>query len=398
MPTDNPFYDGARRQQGCRSGRYGLRNPFSMSIDPVTGRMYIGDVGDNEHDVRRFEEVNLGARGANYGWPKCEGSCCGGRRDEPDLRGRPPRDTPRPSSAAMVYRGSQFPAQYRRQRTSTVTTCMNMIRRLLFNGNGTCQLLGSNFWPADGHIDDDVRRRPDQARRQGPDGVSLLRRHRLQRSPTTRTRPRSGASATSNGNQPPVCVAAATPTLGPAAALGRVLERRLVRSGRPAAELPRGPSATEALSVAGRTRSTTTARRGPTSPTSRAYRTAPARRLSNERAQLRVGSPPRRDDRDARPTAAPSAPGDVVSVLGQRASIRKQGALPRERARLDDPVPPRGPHPPGRHVQRHRRPARSTIPTSGHDFAGIHQLRDHPHGHRLRPDSPASTVRDGRPG
>ncbi len=46
----------------------GLRNPYTFAFDSVSGSMFINDVGDSS-----FEEVNLGASGANYGWPQTEG-------------------------------------------------------------------------------------------------------------------------------------------------------------------------------------------------------------------------------------------------------------------------------------------------------------------------------------
>ena len=52
----------------------GLRNPFRMSFDQVTGRLYIADVGSNS-TATSLEEVNIGVAGVNYGWPACEGSC-----------------------------------------------------------------------------------------------------------------------------------------------------------------------------------------------------------------------------------------------------------------------------------------------------------------------------------
>ncbi len=51
-----------------RSGRYGLRNPFTFAVRASDGRIHINDVGQNT-----WEEVNVGARGANYGWPSNEG-------------------------------------------------------------------------------------------------------------------------------------------------------------------------------------------------------------------------------------------------------------------------------------------------------------------------------------
>ncbi len=48
---------------------YGLRNPFKMDFSPESGELFINDVGQN-----RFEEINLGTAGANYGWPEDEGA------------------------------------------------------------------------------------------------------------------------------------------------------------------------------------------------------------------------------------------------------------------------------------------------------------------------------------
>lgn len=54
---------------------YGLRNPWRLAFDPNTGatRFHINDVGQNTR-----EEVNVGALGANYGWPSREGQCAQG--------------------------------------------------------------------------------------------------------------------------------------------------------------------------------------------------------------------------------------------------------------------------------------------------------------------------------
>ncbi len=67
IPTDNPFY---ATQAGLARAvwAYGLRNPFTFAVQPGTGRMHINDVGQST-----WEEVNLGAAGANYGWPGSEG-------------------------------------------------------------------------------------------------------------------------------------------------------------------------------------------------------------------------------------------------------------------------------------------------------------------------------------
>jgi glucose/arabinose dehydrogenase len=67
IPADNPFFS---TQQGLARAvwAYGLRNPFTFAVQAATGRIHINDVGENT-----WEEINVGAAGANYGWPASEG-------------------------------------------------------------------------------------------------------------------------------------------------------------------------------------------------------------------------------------------------------------------------------------------------------------------------------------
>ena len=67
IPADNPFCN-VPGQQNCAVWARGLRNPFTFAVQPGTGRIHINDVG-----FGTWEEVNLGAPGANYGWPASEG-------------------------------------------------------------------------------------------------------------------------------------------------------------------------------------------------------------------------------------------------------------------------------------------------------------------------------------
>ena len=67
IPADNPFF---ATQSGLARAVWasGLRNPFTFAVQQGTGRIHINDVGQNT-----WEEINLGAAGANYGWPSSEG-------------------------------------------------------------------------------------------------------------------------------------------------------------------------------------------------------------------------------------------------------------------------------------------------------------------------------------
>ena len=66
IPIDNPFYGQAGKRGEIFA--YGFRNPFRFNLKPGANTLFIGDVGENT-----WEEVDVGAAGANYGWPNSEG-------------------------------------------------------------------------------------------------------------------------------------------------------------------------------------------------------------------------------------------------------------------------------------------------------------------------------------
>lgn len=67
VPADNPF--AALPDSNARLVfAYGLRNPFRFHIDPATGLVYLGDVGESA-----WEELDELRPGDNAGWPHREG-------------------------------------------------------------------------------------------------------------------------------------------------------------------------------------------------------------------------------------------------------------------------------------------------------------------------------------
>lgn len=74
VPDDNPFVDTPSADPTIWA--YGLRNPWRFSFDPVTGDLWVADVGQGD-----FEEVNHSpatdrrdaGKGVNYGWSALEG-------------------------------------------------------------------------------------------------------------------------------------------------------------------------------------------------------------------------------------------------------------------------------------------------------------------------------------
>jgi hypothetical protein len=72
VPPDNPFADGVNGLPEIFA--YGLRNPWRFSFDDGPGgdeKLWLADVGQG-----LYEEVNIGALGANYGWVIREGFHC----------------------------------------------------------------------------------------------------------------------------------------------------------------------------------------------------------------------------------------------------------------------------------------------------------------------------------
>ncbi len=67
IPSDNPFFN-TQQGQARAIWAYGLRNPFTFAVHPTSGRIHINDVGQNT-----WEEIDVGAAGANFGWPGSEG-------------------------------------------------------------------------------------------------------------------------------------------------------------------------------------------------------------------------------------------------------------------------------------------------------------------------------------
>lgn len=109
IPRDNPFLEtiGARGEIWA----FGSRNPWRLSFDPPTGRIFVGDVGQDQ-----WEMIFLVTKGANFGWSVREGShpFMPERMQGPAPFVNPVAEHPHSESRCItgghVYRGSRYPA------------------------------------------------------------------------------------------------------------------------------------------------------------------------------------------------------------------------------------------------------------------------------------------------
>jgi glucose/arabinose dehydrogenase len=118
IPADNPFIhtSGARGEIFA----YGLRNPFRDSFDRLSGRLFIGDVGQATREEIDLQSPSNPGGGENYGWRLREGTIAT-PTGNPVVGGSPPpgnvepildygRETGGTVIGGYVYRGKQIPA------------------------------------------------------------------------------------------------------------------------------------------------------------------------------------------------------------------------------------------------------------------------------------------------
>jgi len=115
VPPDNPFTSVAGARPEIWS--VGVRNPWRMSFDPVTGDMWFGDVGQGdleEIDVAWAAGGRDAGRGLNFGWSAFEGTQRFNDDQSPDGATPPIHeyvhgDAGCSVSGGAVYRGTAVP-------------------------------------------------------------------------------------------------------------------------------------------------------------------------------------------------------------------------------------------------------------------------------------------------
>ncbi|GAA5482207.1 LamG-like jellyroll fold domain-containing protein [Haloferula sargassicola] len=112
IPNDNPFVG-----QPDALGEFfaiGLRSPHRMTVDAITGRIFIGDVGaESREEISVIEPSD--PPGLNFQWPRIEGDTGNLTPPYPGVNKRPIIDYPHGTGdgscviGGYVYRGSRFP-------------------------------------------------------------------------------------------------------------------------------------------------------------------------------------------------------------------------------------------------------------------------------------------------
>ena len=112
IPSDNPFaFRSDVRPEILHSG---LRNPFRASVDPATGTLWIGDVGQSAWE--EIDAAPANARGLDFGWRRWEGRHCydPAQGCDPDGVTQPVAEYDHGKGCSViggvVYRGTAIPA------------------------------------------------------------------------------------------------------------------------------------------------------------------------------------------------------------------------------------------------------------------------------------------------
>ena len=191
-----------------RSGRSGCATRSARPTTPRSGRLYIGDVGGNDYATAE-EEIDIGAAGANYGWPNTRVRA----RRRARARSTPIRttvETPRSPGGSSTAGPSSRPRI--RATTSSPTTRRTGSAASTWTPTATCS--ASQLRAADGSVDGPYGDIVGLA--EGPDGALYYIDLGLSTTTATFGDEQDPPDPVHPVNQSPTAVASADPTSGPA--------------------------------------------------------------------------------------------------------------------------------------------------------------------------------------
>jgi len=144
VPADNPWVTNVFIHETNRSATLetnvrsefwavGLRNPWRMSFDPVTGWLWCGDVGQGAR-----EEVDIITKGGNYGWAYREGLITGAKAGQTNTW----YNAGTPAPWATNFAGTNPIHSYAQGPTGT-NVGNSITGGLVYRGNNLAQLTGA---------------------------------------------------------------------------------------------------------------------------------------------------------------------------------------------------------------------------------------------------------------
>jgi aldose sugar dehydrogenase len=83
-PTDNSFFDsnvnGGGNNELSKYFAYGIRNSFGLTVDPLTGTLWM-----TENGPKNYDEINIVEQGFNSGWEQVMGPIGRNNKNTDDL-------------------------------------------------------------------------------------------------------------------------------------------------------------------------------------------------------------------------------------------------------------------------------------------------------------------------
>lgn len=137
VPTDNPFigrtswHNLAINASTVRTEIFatGLRNPFRFTMDPSTGRIVLGDVGQGT-----YEEIDLITKGGDYGWSWREG--------EHDFVGEPSPTSPPGADFSPINPIFEYDHTDDGSGNDAVISGTSVVGGIIYRGNQLTELQG----------------------------------------------------------------------------------------------------------------------------------------------------------------------------------------------------------------------------------------------------------------
>ncbi len=146
--ADNPFWSGNGSDNRSKVWSLGHRNSYRFTMRPSDGKIFFGDVG-----WATWEELDVGAKGANYGWPCREGHVATAYNCTPSSTATEPIYVYDHSAGSGSVIGGSFPSSYFAGNYFFGDYSNDYIKRVVLNSNDTTASVNNFISQAGGPVD-----------------------------------------------------------------------------------------------------------------------------------------------------------------------------------------------------------------------------------------------------